>query len=126
MDFKLPKEERLCSRKILGELFISGESLLVYPLRVVFIKNNSPENNQHQVAFAVSKRNFKRAVKRNLLKRRMREAYRLNKQNLYADLATKNLQISIMFIFVGKEVLEYATIEKSMISTFKKILAKLQ
>lgn len=55
----------------------------------------------------------------------MREAYRLNKQNLYADLATKNLQISIMFIFVGKEVLEYDTIEKSMISAFKKVMAKL-
>jgi ribonuclease P protein component len=126
MDFRLPKEERLCSRKTLGELFISGESLLVYPLKVVFIKSNSSEDIQNQAAFAVSKRNFKRAVKRNLIKRRMREAYRLNKQVLQGDLAAKNLQTSIMFIYVGKEVLEYATIEKSMILAFKKVLAKLQ
>lgn len=126
MDFKLPKEERLCSRKILGELFISGESLLVYPLKVVFIKSNSSENIQNQAAFAVSKRNFKRAVKRNLIKRRMREAYRLNKHILYGDLEAKKLQISAMFIYVGKEVLDYSIIEKSMISAFKKVLAKLE
>ena len=126
MDFKLPKEERLCSRKILGELFISSESFLVYPLKVVFIKSNSSENIQNQAAFAVSKRNFKRAVKRNLIKRRMREAYRLNKHILYGDLEAKKLQISAMFIYVGKEVLDYSIIEKSMISAFKKVLAKLE
>lgn len=126
MDFKLPKEERLCSRKILGELFISGESFLVYPLKVVFIKSNSSENIQNQAAFAVSKRNFKRAVKRNLIKRRIREAYRLNKHILYGDLEAKKLQISAMFIYVGKEVLDYSIIEKSMISAFKKVLAKLE
>jgi ribonuclease P protein component len=126
MEFKLPKEERLCSRKTLGELFISGESFLAYPLKVVFIKGNSSEDIQNQAAFAVSKRNFKRAVKRNLIKRRMREAYRLNKHILYGDLAAKNLQISIMFIFVGKEILDHSIIEKSMISAFKKIQAKLE
>lgn len=125
MEFKLPKEERLCSRKTLGELFISGESFLVYPLKMVFIKSNSSEDIQNQAAFAVSKRNFKRAVKRNLIKRRMREAYRLNKHILYGDLAAKNLQISIMFIFVGKEILDYSIIEKAMISAFKKVMAKL-
>lgn len=126
MDFKLPKEERLCSRKILGELFISGESFLLYPLKVVFIKSNSSEDIQNQAAFAVSKRNFKRAVKRNLIKRRIREAYRLNKHILYGDLEAKKLQISAMFIYVGKEVLDYSIIEKSMISAFKKVLAKLE
>lgn len=126
MEFKLPKEERLCSRKTLGELFISGESFLAYPLKVVFIKGNSSEDIQNQAAFAVSKRNFKRAVKRNLIKRRMREAYRLNKHILYGDLEAKNLQISAMFIYVGKEILDYSIIEKSMISAFKKIQAKLE
>ena len=123
--FTLKKEERLCSQKVLGELFTSGESFLVYPLKVVSLKTDNSQPTPVQASFAVSKRNFKRAVKRNLLKRRMREAYRLNKHNLYVDLATKNLQISIMFIFVGKEVLEYATIEKSMILAFKKVMAKL-
>ncbi len=116
------KEERLCGQKIIEELFTSGESFLAYPLKVVFLKTNLEVSYPAQAAFTVSKRNFKRAVKRNLLKRRMREAYRLNKTNLYEDLAAKNLQIAIMFVFVGKNITEYPSIEKGMISAFKKLL----
>jgi len=123
--FTLKKEERLCSPKILGELFISGESFLVYPLKVVFLRSDLPQPFAAQAAFAVSKRNFKRAVRRNLLKRRMREAYRLNKNPFYDELTAKNLHISIMFIFVGKDLLEFAIVEKAMISALKKVLARL-
>jgi ribonuclease P protein component len=125
MDFTLKKDERLCSHKTLGQLFDSGESFLVFPLKVVFMKSETPLPQPAEAAFAVSKRNFKRAVKRNLLKRRMREAYRLNKNPLYDELAAKNRHISIMFIFVGKEVLEFSTIEKAMISALKKVAGKM-
>ena len=123
--FTLKKEERLCSQKILGEMFTSGESFLVYPLKVVFLKTEPPQSIPVQAAFSVSKRNFKRAVKRNLLKRRMREAFRLNKHPFHDRLAAKKLHISMMFVFVGKDLLEFATIEKAMISAFKKVLAKI-
>lgn len=122
--FTLKKEERLCSQKILGEMFTSGESFLVYPLKVVLLKTEPPQSIPVQAAFSVSKRNFKRAVKRNLLKRRMREAFRLNKHPFYDGLAAKKLHISMMFVFVGKDLLEFATIEKAMISALKKTLAK--
>jgi ribonuclease P protein component len=122
--FTFHKEERLCSQKLIGELFSTGESFLAYPLKVVFLKTKLDVSYPVQAAFTVSKRNFKRAVKRNQLKRRMREAYRLNKSNLYADLAAKNLQIAIMFVYVGKDIVEYPAIEKGMISAFKKLLAK--
>lgn len=123
--FTLKKEERLCSQKVLGELFTSGESFLVYPLKIVFLKTDALQPTPVQAAFAVSKRNFKRAVKRNLMKRRMREAYRLNKPPLYDELAAKELHIAAMFIFIGKDIAEFAAIEKSMISALKKIAAKL-
>ena len=123
--FTLKKEERLCSQKIIGELFTSGESFLAYPLKVVFMKTNIPESYPVQAAFTVSKRNFKRAVKRNLLKRRMREAYRLNKPGFYDELAVKELQLAIMFVYVGKDIPEYPAIEKGMISAFKKVLGKI-
>lgn len=123
--FTLKKDERLCSQKVLGELFTSGESFLVYPLKVVFLKTDASQPHPVQAAFAVSKRNFKRAVKRNLMKRRMREAYRLNKLALYDELAAKELHIAAMFIFIGKDLAEFAAIEKAMISALKKIAAKL-
>ncbi len=124
-EFTLNKNERLCSQKTIGDLFTSGESFLAYPLKVVFLKTEFPETDPVQAAFAVSKRNFKRAVKRNLLKRRMREAYRLHKPGFYAEIAEKNHHLAVMFVFIGKDVAEFSQIEKSMVSAFKKMLAKL-
>ena len=124
--FTLHKEERLCSQKTIEELFTSGESFLAYPLKVVFLKTELPQPFPVQAAFTVSKRNFKRAVKRNILKRRMREAYRLSKPGLYLELRAKELQIAIMFVYIGKDLAEYPPIEKAMNSAFKKLLAKIE
>lgn len=122
--FTLKKDERLSSQKLIEELFTSGESFLSYPLKVVFLKTDLPVVHPAQVSFSVSKRNFKRAVKRNLLKRRMREAYRLSKPAFYTELASKNRQIALMFVFIGKDLAEYSGIEKAMILALKRILAK--
>ena len=123
-EFTIKKEERLCSQKIIGELFTSGESFLAYPLKIVFLKTDNSQTYPVQAAFTVSKRNFKRAVKRNLLKRRMHEAYRLNKPAIYDELALKNLHLAMMFVYVGKDIAEYPAIEKGMISAFRKLLGK--
>jgi len=106
-------------------MFVSGESFLSYPIKVVFLKTDSTQAYPVQAAFTVSKRNFKRAVKRNLLKRRMREAYRLNKPGFYDELTAKKLRIAVMFVFIGKDLIEFPIIEKAMISAFKKVLAKI-
>ena len=123
--FTLHKDERLCSQKTIGELFTSGESFLAYPLKIVFLKIELPQPVPVQAAFTASKRNFKRAVKRNILKRRMREAYRLNKPSLYSELALKDLHLAIMFVYIGKDIAEYPVIGKAMISAIKKLLAKI-
>lgn len=123
--FTLHKQERLCSQKTIEELFNGGDSFLAYPLKVVYLSVQSELPYPVQAAFTVSKRNFKRAVKRNVLKRRMREAYRLNKLPFYAEIGAKELHIALMFVFIGKDIAEYAAIEKAMISAFKKLLAKL-
>jgi ribonuclease P protein component len=109
------KDERLCSRKLIGTLFLSGRSFLCYPLKVVYALTEVREGEfPVQAGFTVPKKNFKRAVKRNLLKRRIREAYRLQKQELYTFLDSRDQQLAMMFIYVGKEPLSYRKIEGSV------------
>ena len=76
----LGKEERLCSRKAIEELFGGGhKSVTAYPIRAVYLPS---EQTGVRVMVSVSKRHFKRAVKRNRIKRQLREAYRLQKELL--------------------------------------------
>lgn len=120
--YTFEKEERLCSRIIIEKLFTEGKSFLSYPLKVVLLKTPIDCPFPVQSSFSVSKRNFKKAVHRNLIKRRMREAFRLNKNDFYEKLKTENIQLAIMFIFVGKEILDYQEIEKGMKGAMRKIL----
>jgi ribonuclease P protein component len=75
-----------------------------------------------QVAFSVSKRGFRLAVTRNLIKRRMREAYRKNKNILFDHLLSQNSQIAFVVILKGNNVPDYATIEKGMKEVINKLI----
>jgi len=115
------KEERLCSRKHLDLLFKNGSSFLLYPFRVSYIFIDSPTEFLAQVVINVPKKRFKKAVDRNLLKRRIREAYRLNKQqNLYTKLPAAKGLLLFSIQFVGKDKYEFSFIEKKLIATFKR------
>lgn len=113
------KEERLCSKKIIDKLFTEGSSFLSYPLKIVYLPIDLPSQYRVQAAFSVSKKNFKKAVERNLLKRKMRESYRLNKYTLFEE---SDKQLAIFFIYVAKEIVEYQRIEVAM----KKALLRLK
>ncbi len=67
-----------------------------------------------QAAISVPKKNFRKAVDRNLLRRRIREAYRKNKQDLYKELASLELQVVFIMIFRGNIIADYTTIEQSI------------
>lgn len=121
--FTFKKEERLKSRKIIGQLFKEGQSFSSFPLRLVWIKTDIPvEEYSFQMALTVPKRAFPKAAHRNLLRRRIREAYRLHKHILYKQVNKEEYRFALMFIYVGKETLEYDVIEKAMVKGINRLI----
>lgn len=120
-----PKSQHLCGEKRIAELFTHGEAFIAYPLRVVYILQPKTDNEPMSVMVSVPKKRFKRAVKRNQLKRLIREAYRLNKQLLTEILEEKQLQIHIAFNYISNDELDFATIEKKMKQALGKLVEKI-
>lgn len=110
----LPKEERLCGKTGISHLLAKGRHGNVPNMRYLCLKNNGKEFNRIMVS--VPKRLFKRAVKRNLLKRRIRESYRKQKHDL-------NLKsgVDLLFMYSTKEVLSYEEIYKTVGQIIRKI-----
>ena len=120
--YTFPKEEHLCRKKLIEELFSKqGSSFGVYPLRIVWIKSEIPTTAPPQVLISVSKRTFKRAVDRNRLKRLIREAYRLNKYRLTEQPNGHSIAL-LGIIFTGKEKSPLTLVEKKLISAFHRLL----
>jgi ribonuclease P protein component len=120
--YTFKKEERLCNKRLIDELFHNGSSFLCYPFKAQWLPVNEPADAPVQILISVSKRRYKRAVDRNLVKRRIREAYRLNKQQYLYDvlsIAQKNIIFSIGYI--GKEIEPYALMEKKMLKLLKQL-----
>ncbi len=119
--------ERLKSRKLIGRLFREGNSYIAYPLRVVWLPVSPDDpalatflDARAQLAISVPKRTFKTAVQRNRLKRRIREAYRLNKQLFYEKLTGADQHIALMLVLVAKEEVPYAIIEAGVLKMIRK------
>lgn len=116
------KSERLCSIKIIAGLFESGNIFYTSLFKVVWGRSPVPLPVPAQVALSVSKKGFRLAVTRNLIKRRMREAYRKNKKILYEHLALEITPIAFVVILRGNSVPDYPTIEKSMKEMLNKLI----
>lgn len=125
-ELQFRKQDRLCNKTLIDRLFSSDDVLFYYPVKVVFRIVDQEESKSEdgvQVLISVSKRNHKRAVVRNLLKRRVREAYRLNKQILIVG----QTHLNIAIIYSSKSVEPYQKIEdgvKKALSKINSIVAK--
>lgn len=115
------KEERLCNKRLIEQLFHKGSSFHLYPFRVTFLLSKEilvPA----QVLIAVPKKRFKRAVDRNLLKRRIREAYRIHKSKmLYEFLDQQQSKVIFSIQYIGKEIQDYSFIELKLKDTLLKL-----
>ncbi|MFA6947145.1 MAG: ribonuclease P protein component [Pedobacter sp.] len=115
------KEERLCNIKLIEKLFSDGSSFLVYPFRIVWLPEDSNSKLPVQILISVPKKKFKRAVDRNLIKRRIREVYRLHKsEDLYSFLNEHSARILLAVNYIGNEIPDYGFLEKK----FKDALAR--
>ena len=117
MNYRLPKSERLHADKLIKELFSESSSFFLYPFKVLFYVKGQSGNGTVQVLFSVPKKKIKKAVSRNLVRRRIKEAYRLNKSLLDLD----GKQISIGLIYVSSDLMELADLQSKMIAILKKL-----
>ena len=104
--YTFKKEEKLKSRKAIEQLFKEGKSFSIFPFRILW-EIKEANSSSLQTGFAVSSKHFKKAVDRNRIKRLMREAYRLQKNDLQNHLTQQQKQVVVFFIYVGNELPEY-------------------
>ncbi|MFI5220785.1 MAG: ribonuclease P protein component [Bacteroidia bacterium] len=131
MSFTFQKSERLCSKKIIEQLFetrqaVNGSdtsrskdvsSFNLYPFRFAWLRTSFESEFPVQVLFVVSRRNFPKATQRNRIKRQLRELYRMEKERLYQSLSASGLQFAVMIAYISKE-------KKMIFADAKKIFHK--
>jgi ribonuclease P protein component len=123
--YTLGKKDKLKSRKAIEQIFKEGKSFAVFPFRVLYLEApaSSPLptiNYPLQTAFSVSKRYFKKATDRNRVKRLMREAWRLQKNNLAQQINNKNLKVFI--VYTGNELPEYEVVFEKITAVIKRLI----
>lgn len=114
-DNSLCKAERLRSKILIEKMFAGGaKSFSVFPLRIVYMYVEKEQVPSVAILISVPKKRFKKAVDRNRIKRRIREAYRKNKHGLLHSLEGSDKGIIISFICLSGEMVPYSVIEEKM------------
>jgi ribonuclease P protein component len=116
----LKKEDRLKSRKAIDLLFTKGKSFSNFPFRICWQLVDGEVGLK--AGFTASSKNFKKATDRNRIKRLIKEAYRLQKNNLQETLIQKNKEVHLFFIYTGKEVPTYEVIFEKTGNVLKRII----
>ena len=123
--FQFPKKQKLCGEKVIERLFSNGKSISEKPFRAIW----NFEKNNDQVCvkslIVVSKKRLKLAVDRNVVKRRIKEAYRLQKKQLECFLESTNQQLNLAIIYQEEEILDYKTLEEKINLLLSRLIKEL-
>lgn len=122
MKFTYQKKERLKNQKLIEKLFLEGKSISVFPLRMIYIQFDFEDKSKLKTGVSVSKRNFKKAVDRNRIKRLLREAYRLNKPEYFNNITTS---YALMILYIGKDATDFDTVNSKLKLLFSTFIEKI-
>ena len=114
IDNTFPKNEKLKSKKVIAQLFNQGKTINAYPIKVIYLHDKTASNPSINTGVSIPKKVIKLAVNRNLLKRRIKEAYRLNVSELKSHLLKENEELQLMFIYTSKQISSYEEIEQKI------------
>lgn len=120
MSFSFPKKQRLSSKKDIDYLFKSGRTFTIYPFKIIY-RHLEKEECSLKLAISVPKKKHRNAVDRNLLKRRIREAYRKNNADLKTQLEKKGDNMHLFLIYLSSEKLPYSQIEDKIILLLQRL-----
>ncbi len=118
----LTKEERLHSKKLVNKLFVKGSSFFLHPFKVLYTFEDSNQKVPAKIVITVPKRNFRKAVDRNQVKRLVRESYRVHKNELYAHFEKHNKSLIFGLIYVSETILSYEEIERKLILILQRLI----
>lgn len=111
---KFQRKSRLSKKKDIENLFSSGKSFSLPPIRIIY--SLAQGSNEHRLLFSVPSKIYKRATDRNLLKRRMREAYRINQSKFEVP-----VKLNVAYIYIAKKLQPFSEIEKKVVESFKRL-----
>jgi ribonuclease P protein component len=122
--FSYSKKEKLKSRKQLEQIFTEGKSLTVFPIKI-FYELNQQQDNIIKAGVGVSRKNFRKSVHRNRIKRLLREAYRTEKTELLNYLEENKKQIALFFLYIDKKQPDYFSLKQTMQTALKKLISEM-
>lgn len=116
------RDERLSGRRLITALFSNGHVYHVHPFRITWMLQPGEDTAPAQVLFSVPKYNFRKAVVRNLIRRRMREAYRQNKRPLYESLDGTGRRLVFCVTYTAKEIMPFDLIQAKIIILLQRLI----